>query len=239
MLKNYLKIAWRNLVKNKAHTFINVTGLSVGMAVAMLIGLWIWDELSYDKNYDNYGGIVQVWQNQTFNGNVGSQTSMPMPLGYKLREDFKHDFKYVVLSTWTDSHILTYGDKKLTPSGNYMQAEAPDIFTFKMLKGTRNGLTDPSSIMISASLAKALFGNAEPMFKSIKIDNQWNVKVTGVYEDMPHNSSFRDIAFIAPWDLYMTTMPWLKDARNRWAITPGKYLRSWLPEPISIRRRPI
>jgi putative ABC transport system permease protein len=216
MFKNYLTIAWRNLVKNKAHTFINVTGLSVGMAVAMLIGLWIWDELSYNKNFDSYDRIVQVWQNQAFNGVVSSQTAIPIPLGYKLRDDFKRDFKYVVLSTWTYKHIMAYGDKKLNQSGNYMQAEAPDLLTLKMLKGTRSGLKDPSSVMLSASLAKALFGDADPMFKTVKIDNQWNVKVTGVYEDMPHNSDFRDLGFVAPWDLYMTTMPWLKNARTRW-----------------------
>ncbi|MFS2186570.1 ABC transporter permease [Mucilaginibacter sp. Mucisp84] len=216
MFKNYLTVAWRNLVKNKAHTLINITGLSVGMAVAVLIGLWIWDELSYNKSFDNYDRIVQVWQNQTFNGVTDAQTAMPMPLGYKLRDDFKHDFKYVVLSTWTDTHIMAYGDKKLTKQGNYMQAEAPDLLSLKMLKGTRSGLADPSSIMLSASLAKALFGDADPMLKTIKIDNEWNVKVTGVYEDIPHNSNFRDLGFVAPWDLYMTTMPWLKNARTRW-----------------------
>ncbi|MEB0249675.1 ABC transporter permease, partial [Mucilaginibacter sp. 5B2] len=79
MFRNYLKISWRNLTKNKAHTFINVTGLSVGMAVAILIGLWIWDELSYDKNFQNHAKIVQVWQHQTFNGKVSSQTAMPIP----------------------------------------------------------------------------------------------------------------------------------------------------------------
>ncbi len=85
MIKNYLKIAWRNLLKNKAHTFINVTGLSVGMAVAILIGLWIWDELSYDKYFQSYSRIVQVMQHQTFNGERGSQSSIiPLPLGLKL-----------------------------------------------------------------------------------------------------------------------------------------------------------
>ncbi|WPU99928.1 ABC transporter permease [Mucilaginibacter sp. cycad4] len=216
MFKNYLTVAWRNLVKNKAHTFINITGLSVGMAVAMLIGLWIWDELSYNKNFDNYDRIVQVWQNQTFNGVTGSQTAMPIPLGYKLRDDYKHDFKYVVLSSWNYGHIMAYGEKKLTKEGSYMQAEAPDLLTLKMLKGTRDGLKDKSSVLLSASLAKALFGDTDPMFKTIKIDNVWNVKVTGVYEDMPHNSEFRELGFIAPWDLYMTTAAWLKRAETRW-----------------------
>ena len=205
MIKNYLKIAWRNLTRSRAHTFINITGLSVGMAVAMLIGLWIWDELSYDKYFKSYDRIVQVMQHQTFNGNVGTQSDIPMPLGYKLRDDYKNDFKYVVLSTWTYAHILSFGDKKLTQQGNYMQAEAPDLFTLKMIKGTRSGLKDPSSIILSASLAKALFGDTDPMLQPLKIDNKWNVKVTGVYEDLPHNSSLAEIAFIAPWDLYMTT----------------------------------
>jgi hypothetical protein len=169
MFKNYLTVAWRNLVKNKAHTFINITGLSVGMAVAVLIGLWIWDELSYNKSFDNYDRIVQVWQNQTFNGVTDAQTAMPMPLGYKLRDDFKHDFKYVVLSTWTDTHIMAYGDKKLTKQGNYMQAEAPDLLSLKMLKGTHSGLADPSSIMLSASLAKALLAMPTRCSRPLKL----------------------------------------------------------------------
>jgi putative ABC transport system permease protein len=216
MIKNYLKIAWRNLTRNRAHTFINVAGLSVGMAVAMLIGLWIWDELSYDKYYQNHDRIVQVMQHQTVNGNVFTQTAIPIPLGAKLRQEYKGDFKYVVLSTWTGGHIIASGDKKLTQQGNYMQAEAPDLFTLKMLKGTRTGLKDPSSILLSASLAKALFGNNDPMLQPLKIDNKWNVKVTGVYEDMPHNTTLNEVAFIAPWDLYMTTEPYLKRNITKW-----------------------
>src|ERR1700710_1143233 len=100
MIRNYLKIAWRNLLKNKVHTFINVTGLSVGMAVAILIGLWIWDELSYDKYFKNYDRVVQVMQHQTLNNEVLTQTNMPIPLGTMLRDDYKGDFKYVVLSSW-------------------------------------------------------------------------------------------------------------------------------------------
>src|SRR3954466_2203081 len=122
MIKNYLKISWRNLTKHKVHTFINVTGLSVGMAVAILIGLWIWDEISYDKYFKNHDKIVQVWQHQTFNGKIGSQISMPVPLGIMLDKNYRSDFKYVVLSSWNYDHILAYGDKKLTKEGSFMQA---------------------------------------------------------------------------------------------------------------------
>lgn len=216
MLKNYIKIAWRNMGKNKFSTFINITGLAVGMAVAILIGLWIWDELSYNKYFDNYDSIVRIKQHQSFNGVIGTQNSMPIPLGYVLRENYKADFKYVVLSSWTSEHILAYGDKKLNQLGNYMQAEAPDLLTLKMLKGNRKGLSDPSSIVISDKLAKAIFGDIDPMGKTIKIDSKWNVKVTGVYQGLPKNTEFNDMEFIAPWDLYMTTMGYLKEARTRW-----------------------
>jgi len=216
MIKNYLKIAWRNLAKNKTHSFINIAGLSVGMSVAMLIGLWIWDELSFDKYHQNYDRIVQVMQHQTFNGVVGTQQSLPMPLGYKLREDFMDDFKYVVLSSPTGKNTIANGDKKLTPSGNFMQPEAPDLLSLKMLKGTRSGLKDQSSILLSASLCKALFGDADPMNQMLKIDNKYNVKVTGVYQDLPHNTTFNDMAFIAPWDLFMTFDPYFKKARGWW-----------------------
>lgn len=208
------------MLKNKAHTFINVTGLSVGMAVAMLIGLWIWDELSFNKYFKNYDRIVQVWQHQTFNGVVGSQTAMPIPLGTKLRQDFTgngKDFKYVVLSTWFGDHIISHGNKKLTQSGGYMQAEAPDILTLKMLKGSRKALNDPTSIILSETVAKAIFGNIEPMNQMVKIDNNWSVKVAGIYEDIPQSTDFKDLTFIAPWELYITTEPWLKKyAATQW-----------------------
>jgi ABC-type antimicrobial peptide transport system permease subunit len=219
MIKNYLKIAWRNLLKNKAHTFINVTGLSVGMAVAMLIGLWIWDELSYNKYFQNYDRLVLVMQHQTFNGERGTQTSIPLPLGPKLREDFTgptKDFKYVVMSTWTQGHIVAYKDKKLNQEGNYMQPEVLDMFGLKMLKGSRASLKDPSSIVLSAKLAKALFGVVDPMNQMVKIDNKTIVKVTGVYEDLPRNTSFNDMAFILPWDLYLSTNPWTKNNITEW-----------------------
>ncbi|MFA6084186.1 ABC transporter permease [Mucilaginibacter sp.] len=216
MIKNYLKVAWRNLLKNKAHTFINVTGLSVGMAVAILIGLWIWDELSYDKYHQNYDSVVQVMQHQTINGDTHSQTAMPIPLGNMLRSDYKGDFKYVTLSSWTFGHIVAYGDKKLLTQGNYIQPEAPEMLSLKMLKGTRSGLNDPSSIMLSATLAKSLFGDVDPLFKVIKLNNKNSVKVTGVYEDMPRNTTFHEVSLLAPWDLYLSNEDWLKRASTQW-----------------------
>ena len=205
------------MAKSKAHSFINITGLSVGMAVAVLICLWIWDEFSFDKNFEHYDRIVRLAQHQTYNGTIGTQNNMPIPLGFKLRDDYKSDFKYVVLSR-TEGHIISAGDKKLNMQGSFMQPEAPRLFAFKMVKGSRSGLADPSSMMLSAKIAKSLFNDADPIGKVIKIDNKYVAKVTGVYQDFPYSSSFRGIDFVSTWDLYMTTQDYLKKyAQHEWA----------------------
>ncbi len=213
MLKNYLTIAWRNLVKNKAQSFINITGLSVGMAVAMLIGLWIYDELSFNKYHQNYDRIGQV---MIHNGD-GTYKALPIPLSEELRTSFGHDFKYVVLSTDEESHIISGGNKRFMQPGRYMQPEAPEMLTFKMVNGSRNGLENPNSILLKQSLANTLFGNADPINRVLTIDNKVNVTVTGVYKDLPNNSEFKDVAFIAPWDLYVSSSdPSVKHAVNDW-----------------------
>ncbi len=205
MIKNYLKIAWRNLIKNKASSFINIGGLAVGMAVAMIIGLWIWDELSFDKYHQNYDRIAIVMQNETNNGTINTQAAIPLPLDAELRKNYGSDFKHIVLTSWNDPHVLAAGDKKVAYPGTFMGIDGPEMFSLKMLKGNRNGLKDPSSMLISQSVAKALFGDADPTGKIVKLDNRAGFNVSGVYEDLPRNTTLHDVAFIGPWDYYITS----------------------------------
>ncbi|MES2113292.1 MAG: ABC transporter permease [Bacteroidota bacterium] len=217
MIKNYLKVAWRNLTRNKTHSLINIVGLSVGMAVAMLIGLWIWDELSFNTTHKNYDTIARVMQNSKgSNGDIGTQSNLPFIMGDALRAKYGSDFKHVVMSTNTDNHVLTYGDKKLKQYGNYMEPGAPEMLSLKMLNGSYSGLKDAASILLSQSAAKAIFGNADPMNKLMKIDNRLNVKVTGVYANLPNNSEFKDVAFIAPFELYLQSAPWVRTQTDPW-----------------------
>jgi ABC-type antimicrobial peptide transport system permease subunit len=212
MIRNYLKIAWRNLIKNKASSLINIGGLAVGMAVAMLIGLWIWDELSFDKNFKNYNRITQVLQNNMMNGEMGTGHNVPWPMGDELRKSFGSDFKYVTMATYNSGHILAQGDKKLTKNGTYFEPSALEMLSIQLVKGNNNALDDPSSILLSASTAKAYFGNADPMDKVMKIDNNQVVKVTGVYKDLPENSSFSGVDFISPWELFSNSAGLKKEA---------------------------
>lgn len=214
MIKNYLKIAWRNLIRSKSHSFINVAGLSIGMAVAILIGLWIWDELSFNKYHQNYDHITRVMQRQTINGEVSTLKAMPIPAAYQLRQTYRGNFKYVVLSSWTNTHLASYQGKSLSVTGNFMEPEAPDMLTLKMIKGTRSGLKDPSSILLSETVAQAIFGNADPIDKVIKLDSL-NLKVTGVYQALPANTSFNEVSFVAPWKAYARTEE-VRQAEGNW-----------------------
>ena len=237
MLQNYFKIAWRSLLKNKTTAFINIGGLAVGIAVALLIGLWIYDELSFNKYHQNYDRIAQVMTR----GNDPKEgpyinNSLQYPLATELREKYKNYFKHIVRASWAQEHILSAGEKKLSSNGQFMDEGAAEMLTLKMLKGNWSGLKDPHSIMLSASSAKALFGNADPMGQLVLINNKMNVKVTGVFEDLPLNTHFNNIKFLSTWSLWVSENPWIQErAINDWhnhflklyaEIKPGSDFRS-------------
>jgi ABC-type antimicrobial peptide transport system permease subunit len=214
MLKTWFKLAFRNLFINRFSSIINIGGLAVGMAVALLIGLWIYDELSFNTSCKNYDRIAEVMQSQVANGKRSVQSTMPFPMGNELRNKYGSDFTHIVMTSYTGDHILATGEKKLSRIGTYMEKEAPAMLSLKMLKGSYNGLDAPNSILLAASTAKAIFGDTDPVNKPVKIDNKLNVTVTGVYEDLPNNTDFKDLGFIAPWDLYITSENWLINAKK-------------------------
>jgi ABC-type antimicrobial peptide transport system permease subunit len=187
------------------------------MLVALYIGLWVWNELSFNAYFNNYDRVVQVMQNETTNGVIDTGPHVPMPLANALKDTYGSYFSHIALSSWTNEHILSYGEKKITRTGNYVQAAFPRIFPLKMIKGTLDGLSDPASVMLSESTARALFGNDEPLDHSLLIDGGLEVKVTGVYEDLPSNTSFNNLQFISSWKLYLSSWKWLSEQQNNWA----------------------
>ncbi|MCG8307650.1 MAG: ABC transporter permease [Cytophagales bacterium] len=215
MLKNYLKIGWRNLIKDKGYSSINVGGLAIGMAVAMLIGLWVHDELTFNRYHENYDLVAKVMQHTTANNEVFSGTHQPFPLSDGLRNSFEEDFKYVVSSTEIQEHIIANGERRFNESGAYMEVDAPEMLSLKMIKGLRSGL-ELNSILISESLAERLFSNEDPLNKIINMDNRVELKITGVYQDIPKNSTFHEMAFIASWDQYLSTNTWLEPYLYKW-----------------------
>jgi len=215
MLQNYFKTAWRNLGKSKMHSFINIAGLSIGMAVAILIGLWMYDELSFDKSFKNYNRIAQVIQNVSNNGEVQTWRGVPYPLADELRKNYGGDFKHIVMSIDWGEHLLNCNEKKLKQTGAFFEKDAPEMFSLKMVNGTQS-LSDPASILLSQSAAKAWFGNEDPLNKMIKIDDRPAVKVTGVYKDFPKNSTFSGLDFISTWDFLYNNDEGLRTMQDPW-----------------------
>src|ERR1044072_3056647 len=132
MIKAYFKIAWRNLVKNIGYSTINIAGLAVGMAVALLIGLWIYDEISFDRYHKNHSRVGQVFVSQAFNNKYETDASIVVPLGNALRTNFANDFKRVALSSWNTPHILAVGEKKISRSGMWAETDLPAILSLNI-----------------------------------------------------------------------------------------------------------
>lgn len=217
MFRNYLKIAWRNLLNSKIYSLINIVGLATGMAVALLIGLWIWDEVSFDTYHQRYNRLAQAMVDVKLENEVYTGTTVSIPMGYALRDKYAADFEHVALVSHDAAHIIAAGDKKISQTGIWAQTAFPAMFTLKMTSGDAGALKDPSSVLLAQSVAKALFGEAEALNKTVRIDNRFDMKVAGVYEDLPYNTTLRDVKLLLPWEKYVNdTEDWLKRAQTQW-----------------------
>jgi putative ABC transport system permease protein len=216
MIKSYFKIAWRNLLKSKAYSLIHIAGLAIGMAVSMAIGLWIWDEISFDSFHENHRQLSQVGVTQTFGGSTNTEMTVAIPLAGLLRTRYADDFRYVALASKNDEHTLLRGEKVISGSGMWVQPDFPVMMTLKMEKGIRTALKDPSTLLMSASLAHSLFGDEDPLNKTVRVDNISNMIVGGVYEDLPRNSTFHDAKFFLPWSNPLFSDSLLLAASQSW-----------------------
>ena len=208
MYRSYFKIGWRNLSKHKGYSFINIGGLAVGMAVAILIGLWIYDELSYNKYHESYDRIAQVMYHATYEGERETNNSQTPGLGTLLGATYDRYFEYVVPATQTAEFVVATEDKKLTEVGRFMQADAPKMLSLRMQQGVRGGLQDMHSVLLSATLAKKLFADTDPIGQSLTINASMDVEVSGVYKDLPVNTEFHELEFILPLALFYAENKW-------------------------------
>jgi putative ABC transport system permease protein len=205
MLKNYFKIGWRNLWRNKGYSAINIGGLALGMTVAMLIGLWIQDEWTFNTYHGNYQRIAQVYRNGPGNNDkIETNGVMPTGLGTELGEKYDAQFsKVVLIRSRLEDRVLSVGDRKFSQNGYFMQPAGAEMFGLRMKAGIQNGLADLKSILLSESLARKIFGDADPINQLVTMDAKWELKVTGIYEDLPKNSTFAEASYFAPLDLFL------------------------------------
>lgn len=222
MWKSYFKIGWRRILRTKGYSALNIGGLAVGMAIAIFIGLWIHDELSYNKYHKNYEAIGQVWSGATDQqtSEITGGYSIQMPLGKVLKEGYPHIFNKVLLAWGPGDHVLTTGIEKFRMQGMFIENDVLDMLSLRMLKGSYGSMDNLNTIVISQSTAKRLFGETDVLGKRLNMDNRLDVEVTGVYADIPRNNKFGEVQFFSPWDLWVAENDWVKRRTNDWDNRP-------------------
>lgn len=215
MLKNYLKVAWRHLLQNKGFSFINIFGLAIGMAFAILIGLWIQYETSFDNFHKKGDRIGMALKHVLFNNVKGTQQATPLPLYYAFKSEFP-EVKYASRMDWGGDYSLMAGDKKIKKNGRHVDPDFLKMFSFPIVKGDINtALNDVNAVVISETTAASLFGNEDPIGRNIKVNNDFNVQVTAVIRDVPKNSSIQ-FDFLAPYEYLVAHDDFIRNQKTNW-----------------------
>ncbi|GEP93785.1 ABC transporter permease [Chitinophaga cymbidii] len=216
MLKNYFLIAWRTIRQNKTLSFINIFGLSTGMAFALLIGLWVKHETSFNKFNEHAERIGIMRKNTQFNNEKATQVATPLPLHDELKNNYP-EVERATRMDWGNGHSLMHGDSKYSKRGRYVDPDFLKMSSLPLLQGNiETALNDPNSIILSQSLAATMFRGQNPLGKIVRIDNQYNVQVTGVIADAPSNFSF-GYEFLAPFEFKVLNIDFVKNAKTQWS----------------------
>lgn len=214
MLITYLKTAWRNIVRGKVYSLLNLLGLATGMAVALVIGLWVTNQVSYDRFFPGYERAYQVRFRYSDNGVMRNQVDVSLPVGDALKRDVP-EIAHVAASFGEGDELLNINEKRIAAKGRFVGEEFLQAFPYPLVEGSAaTALKEPGSVVISESIAKMAFGNASALNKTIRAVNGDQRKVTAVMKDLPRNSSFHfDLLF--PFQ-ELTTQDWIKAATTKW-----------------------
>ena len=214
MFKNYFKTAWRSLSRNKAYSALNILGLATGMGVALIIGLWVYYQYSYDKFLPDYKQVYQVRRNFYGNGDTMNYAGTSLKLATILRTQIP-EIESVAETDGFGMHGLMVADKKFYTNGGQVGNDFLKMFQYDLLEGNANTvLNNPYSIVLTQSTAKALFGKGDPLNKLVRFDNKNDLKVTGVLKDIPSNSTLQ-FSYLVPFSYLESTDDFTKLARTK------------------------
>lgn len=215
MFVNYLKTAWRSLVSNKSYSILNILGLATGMGVALLIGLWVYHQYSYDRFLPGYQQVYGVRIKYTDNGVRGVGPATPLPLTEAIKRDIP-GVRNVVQTDWTNGHLLSTGDKKVFQTGLMAGTDFFRIFQYPFVKGSADvALKEINSIVLTESGAKALFGDQEAIGQSVRLDDSQALTVTGIMKDVPANST-QQFSYVIPFEFAMQNYGWIREVATNW-----------------------
>jgi ABC-type antimicrobial peptide transport system permease subunit len=209
MIKNYFKIAWRNLFKNGLYSFINIGGLAVGMAVSFMLLLYVYNEFSFDKFNTNAGRLYTLMRNQPTNGGINTDINTPQRLAPAMLKDYP-EIEQTARTNWAYPYLVNYNNKALKMTTMAADPSLLNMFSFDFIYGNKQtALADPSSVLLTKSTANAIFGNVNPIGRVIKVNNKALLKVSAVIKDNPANSSLSFGALI-PWSGFEQRSSWVK-----------------------------
>jgi putative ABC transport system permease protein len=222
MFQTYFRIGWRNVLKNRGYSLINVGGLTIGITVVIFIAQWVNDELSFNKYHKNYNDIAQVWsmETDTQTREIGGGQAIQYPVASTLRNNYPQYFKHVLMAWWIGGHTLSSDDDKFTKGGAFIEGGALEMLSLKMLKGSYQSMDEPRSIVLSKTAAESIFGDEDPMNKTLTIDGRMEAQVTGIYEDIPRNNRFSEVEFFVPWSLWLSVNRWAQGREGDWDNRP-------------------
>ena len=219
MFKNFLKIAWRNLWKNKGYSALNIFGLAIGITCASLILLWVEDEVNFDSVFPKQGQVYYVPTNNRFEGEWRTfYQSTPGPLAKAMKDEIPG----IVGSARTtgESLLFTVDDKGINKYGRFVDSDFLSMFSLSFVEGNlANAFKDFDAIVISKKMSTQLYGlGTSALGKVIRVNSDTNYRITGVFEDLPSNVSF-GFNWVAPFERYAVGKDWMKDYRNGFADT--------------------
>ncbi len=209
MLLNYFKIAWRNLLRNKSFSFLNISGLSIGIASTILILLWIVYEVGFDQFHEKKERIYEVYNADKNDGKIGVWNTTPKVMAKSIQQDYP-EVEMTVRVNWANPFLFTVGEKKIKANGNLVDSGFLKMFSYPLIKGNPSTVfKETNAVVITESLAKKLFDGEDAMGKMVKIDNADNFTVTGVLKDLPSNTTF-DFEYLISW-AYLRQKGWDDD----------------------------
>ncbi len=214
MLHNYIIICFRSLIKNKLYSLINIGGLALGIASSVLIILWVQYEYSYDHFALNHENVFQVKVNTTYNGIVNTQEENCIPAYIALKET-DNRIKNTCITSNTYGHSIDYKDKRTGKEVLAVSTEFLEMFGIPLVNGSIHSLDDPYSILLNESTAKELFGDQDPINQFVSYDHQGEMKVTGIFKDVPDNSTFWFHALV-PISYYRQKNEWFGTQKDKW-----------------------
>lgn len=218
MLKNYLKTALRNLLKKRTFSILNIAGLAIGIACASLIFLWVEDELTFNHNFSKRNYLYRIYENQTYQGKISTFVATPGPMAQVIRKDIP-GIKNAARLSGTGTQLFSLGDKFINEQGDYADSAIFSMLNLPFVYGQAgNAFQQLHSVVINETMSKKFFGDNDPSGKTLRMNNEQDFVITGVFKDLPGNSTFQ-FQWLAPMENVDHKMPWMQDWSANWAQT--------------------